>query len=194
MVYRTKWAHSYIRHFFFLMIRRPPRSTLFPYTTLFRSLFPRNPQYRSVVRPGTARLPGALAYGARPQREPPLQGDLERDDDPAPGTLERAEPAVHRVAEPSRRRVEAAHVQQHGVRRRSVSPAQAVRRTVPPLVEAAGQVDRQQRDRQPAVGAEPGRIPVDLKIERRLPRPRARVAARPAAKLALEATPHARPA
>src|SRR2546430_6531445 len=28
--------------FFFLMIRRPPRSTLFPYTTLFRSL-PRDP-------------------------------------------------------------------------------------------------------------------------------------------------------
>src|SRR5260370_23196279 len=26
--------------FFFLMIRRPPRSTLFPYTTLFRSLTP----------------------------------------------------------------------------------------------------------------------------------------------------------
>src|SRR5258708_28277937 len=25
--------------FFFLMIRRPPRSTLFPYTTLFRSLY-----------------------------------------------------------------------------------------------------------------------------------------------------------
>src|ERR1051326_9231218 len=25
--------------FFFLMIRRPPRSTLFPYTTLFRSFF-----------------------------------------------------------------------------------------------------------------------------------------------------------
>src|SRR5438045_9440691 len=31
--------------FFFLMIRRPPRSTLFPYTTLFRSTF---------VRPGIA--------------------------------------------------------------------------------------------------------------------------------------------
>src|SRR6266704_4723215 len=29
--------------FFFLMIRRPPRSTLFPYTTLFRSLRPRRP-------------------------------------------------------------------------------------------------------------------------------------------------------
>src|SRR2546429_7377687 len=27
-------------HFFFLMIRRPPRSTLFPYTTLFRSARP----------------------------------------------------------------------------------------------------------------------------------------------------------
>src|SRR5260363_452807 len=28
---------SFIFVFFFLMIRRPPRSTLFPYTTLFRS-------------------------------------------------------------------------------------------------------------------------------------------------------------
>src|SRR2546426_6512456 len=28
--------------FFFLMIRRPPRSTLFPYTTLFRSHGPRH--------------------------------------------------------------------------------------------------------------------------------------------------------
>src|SRR2546429_9677851 len=28
---------SYFFIFFFLMIRRPPRSTLFPYTTLFRS-------------------------------------------------------------------------------------------------------------------------------------------------------------
>src|SRR2546427_10889567 len=27
-----------LRSFFFLMIRRPPRSTLFPYTTLFRSI------------------------------------------------------------------------------------------------------------------------------------------------------------
>src|SRR3712207_8686871 len=27
-------------YFFFLMIRRPPRSTLFPYTTLFRSPWP----------------------------------------------------------------------------------------------------------------------------------------------------------
>src|SRR2546429_2131931 len=35
-------VHCYVyppfSSFFFLMIRRPPRSTLFPYTTLFRSL------------------------------------------------------------------------------------------------------------------------------------------------------------
>src|SRR2546430_12271578 len=30
-------------NFFFLMIRRPPRSTLFPYTTLFRSRFETSP-------------------------------------------------------------------------------------------------------------------------------------------------------
>src|SRR5258705_10824334 len=30
-------CYSYGLVFFFLMIRRPPRSTLFPYTTLFRS-------------------------------------------------------------------------------------------------------------------------------------------------------------
>ena len=30
--------HAIFCVFFFLMIRRPPRSTLFPYTTLFRSL------------------------------------------------------------------------------------------------------------------------------------------------------------
>src|SRR3712207_9239833 len=35
--------------FFFLMIRRPPRSTLFPYTTLFRS---------TLVRRASARFSG----------------------------------------------------------------------------------------------------------------------------------------
>src|SRR5579859_8229161 len=38
--------------FFFLMIRRPPRSTLFPYTTLFRSPLPRRRlQARRRLRP-----------------------------------------------------------------------------------------------------------------------------------------------
>src|SRR3712207_7330102 len=48
-------VHSYLVHstqidslFFFLMIRRPPRSTLFPYTTLFRSSLPTS--YSSCVR------------------------------------------------------------------------------------------------------------------------------------------------
>src|SRR3712207_8554920 len=46
--------------FFFLMIRRPPRSTLFPYTTLFRS-----PSGGVHGRDGTARGGGGpLARGA----------------------------------------------------------------------------------------------------------------------------------
>src|SRR2546426_12222972 len=36
--------------FFFLMIRRPPRSTLFPYTTLFRSDWPTAPRTESDSR------------------------------------------------------------------------------------------------------------------------------------------------
>src|SRR2546425_12545523 len=38
MLYCTRPGLHYFLFFFFLMIRRPPRSTLFPYTTLFRSL------------------------------------------------------------------------------------------------------------------------------------------------------------
>src|SRR5947208_15925402 len=34
-IYRTSFSPTFL--FFFLMIRPPPRSTLFPYTTLFRS-------------------------------------------------------------------------------------------------------------------------------------------------------------
>src|SRR3989440_4371122 len=54
------------RFFFFLMIRRPPRSTLFPYTTLFRS--------RLVVR-GVARPHGARAAVAFEVFEPSLGGE-----------------------------------------------------------------------------------------------------------------------
>src|SRR5256885_9977373 len=44
--------------FFFLMIRRPPRSTLFPYTTLFRSLRLRFAPLRAMATPsGTAAVP-----------------------------------------------------------------------------------------------------------------------------------------
>src|SRR5690348_18306912 len=37
-------------YFFFLMIRRPPRSTLFPYTTLFRSRHPAPARCRAAGR------------------------------------------------------------------------------------------------------------------------------------------------
>src|SRR5256886_16161954 len=63
---------------FFLIIRRPPRSTLFPYTTLFRSrMKPLLPTGAAVVvlGPGSAALgrrvcavlPGARLYGPRAQ-------------------------------------------------------------------------------------------------------------------------------
>src|SRR3712207_7449165 len=45
----------YIWSFFFLMIRRPPRSTLFPYTTLFRSARPtRGPAAAGAARSKSA--------------------------------------------------------------------------------------------------------------------------------------------
>src|SRR2546430_3796987 len=41
------YFYSIFLFFFFLMIRRPPRSTLFPYTTLFRSSWsPEGPRRR----------------------------------------------------------------------------------------------------------------------------------------------------
>src|SRR3712207_9128780 len=53
--------------FFFLMIRRPPRSTLFPYTTLFRSLDSAlegamEAQPSALLYPGTVGVGWALAY------------------------------------------------------------------------------------------------------------------------------------
>src|SRR2546426_4781663 len=42
---------QYLSLFFFLMIRRPPRSTLFPYTTLFRS----QRYFQAKSAPGMAR-------------------------------------------------------------------------------------------------------------------------------------------
>src|SRR5256885_7280459 len=61
--------------FFFLMIRRPPRSTLFPYTTLFRSLVLKQqarlhqPRRRSISsrtsRQGRPRLGSAWCRASR---------------------------------------------------------------------------------------------------------------------------------
>src|SRR5215217_8303151 len=53
---------------FFLMIRRPPRSTLFPYTTLFRS----RPATGGRSAPsGGSRRPGPAAPGSGPRRRWP---------------------------------------------------------------------------------------------------------------------------
>src|SRR3712207_8360079 len=48
--------------FFFLMVRRPPRSALFPYTTLFRSL-------GELRRLAVAHAPRDLADGERPGQQ-----------------------------------------------------------------------------------------------------------------------------
>src|SRR5256885_2768002 len=55
MKINKKIANSFI-YFFFLMIRRPPRSTLFPYTTLFRSTI------RSGRSPSTASWAPATTF------------------------------------------------------------------------------------------------------------------------------------
>src|SRR3712207_7650129 len=50
--------------FFFLMIRRPPRSTLFPYTTLFRSLS--TTRRCACSNPATSPSPRRRLTAARP--------------------------------------------------------------------------------------------------------------------------------
>src|SRR2546430_13360448 len=65
MIYIVASINIYL--FFFLMIRRPPRSTLFPYTTLFRSLH----------QPG--RLIGAERHAE--QASETLVGDLDRSEE-----------------------------------------------------------------------------------------------------------------
>src|SRR2546430_5313245 len=58
-----------IIHFFFLMIRRPPRSTLFPYTTLFRS------RPRDIPRHGCRYLVG---FATEPVEQRPAEGEAQR--------------------------------------------------------------------------------------------------------------------
>src|SRR5699024_12772396 len=53
---------------FFPTLRRPPRSTLFPYTTLFRSPLPAPPGRRP-------RPPRSLLRGGRGRRSPPGPGN-----------------------------------------------------------------------------------------------------------------------
>src|SRR3712207_8802596 len=77
--------------FFFLMIRRPPRSTLFPYTTLFRSRGIRRREQRTARRvavdPARSRRPDSLRYW-------PTDGHGRQAGEAQAGTVDRAEAAA----------------------------------------------------------------------------------------------------
>src|SRR5258708_14719585 len=73
------------------MIRRPPRSTLFPYTTLFRSLAP----FHRAQRP--ARPPHGAAYAVRDPRGREPRGSQIR---PAAGARARSEEHTSELQSP----------------------------------------------------------------------------------------------
>src|SRR2546427_7135981 len=60
--------------FFFLMIRRPPRSTLFPYTTLFRSAAEEAPIYVA-RRPWRSRMVPVRTMEYHVREWGPVDGD-----------------------------------------------------------------------------------------------------------------------
>src|SRR5260370_26589598 len=62
-------------YFFFLMIRRPPRSTLFPYTTLFRSLRRRQARRRDALLGLSPQ-----AWGADQDRAHPMLAAIIREE------------------------------------------------------------------------------------------------------------------
>src|SRR3712207_7691539 len=68
--------------FFFLMMRRPPRSTLFPYTTLFRSAG-HHERGRGGGRRGLRVLPRPAGGGGqrdvRPDRDQLRRGELQHE-------------------------------------------------------------------------------------------------------------------
>src|SRR3712207_7728025 len=61
---------------FFLMIRRPPRSTLFPYTTLFRSPVDEAAAHRHRRAVGGGGEGHRVAVGVDPELVPALGGGL----------------------------------------------------------------------------------------------------------------------
>src|SRR3712207_8027326 len=79
-----------MRIFFFLMIRRPPRSTLFPYTTLFRSRDGELPGPRPAVPQRHAEVASAADVRRR----------VRADGEPLRGA---AQPAGRVGGEPARR-------------------------------------------------------------------------------------------
>src|SRR3712207_7615686 len=81
------------------MIRRPPRSTLFPYTTLFRS---HEVRVRAVALPHHAVLVVAEVGGAEPERAVALVG-VAGGDERADGLLDLAVGVERRLQEVDRK-------------------------------------------------------------------------------------------
>src|SRR3712207_8743987 len=77
-----------MHYIFFLMIRRPPRSTLFPYTTLFRSAV--RPRGRRDDAPQGPREPQLARRPRRRRRRDALRR-------PEAGPADPAEPHVERL-------------------------------------------------------------------------------------------------
>src|SRR5205823_13010483 len=72
-VHRNLPLLSFSYLFFFLRIRRPPRSTLFPYTTLFRS--PRACTWTRSGRSAVCPLPGWIPAGTVPMGTVPARSE-----------------------------------------------------------------------------------------------------------------------
>src|SRR5258708_40366900 len=75
-------GRPYLLVFFFLMIRRPPRSTLFPYTTLFRSYISAGLQLglTSVRHSDNAAPCGSAPSGSAPARSEEHTSELQSPD------------------------------------------------------------------------------------------------------------------
>src|SRR5256885_16400298 len=91
-------------YFFFLMIRRPPRSTLFPYTTLFRSDHLVEPRADDAGEdrplPHADDVVGGQALALRlAMRDPEPDHDRGRHEDAVPADGERPEPEDRRDLE-----------------------------------------------------------------------------------------------
>src|SRR2546428_12061143 len=82
-MYKTLDENSASVCFFFLMIRRPPRSTLFPYTTLFRSLVQQHAaeqrQNKQHAFGGCSRAAN-LVVGEADPRQKEQEGDVNSQD------------------------------------------------------------------------------------------------------------------
>src|SRR2546430_13231110 len=111
-----RFVHRRLSTIFFLMIRRPPRSTLFPYTTLFRS------PVEHLIEGGGAGggerdaeiSPHQRAQRRRPgarEQRPDDGGEADERDDPGLRQLEVAAPQWRRYLDRKSTRLNSRHSQ-----------------------------------------------------------------------------------